>query len=555
MKTYYFLPKDNLVEDYQIIFDNENVANTKLFSYDQLQFFLSNTIQTIEEESVLFIPAILDPFNAYSYDGVEFALRCYFYFVSSKVNKFRIVVLGAEAEAAFWEHCSYSNILKCPHTDFIHNNIFAIKKYLESFEPRDWGINWEECIGCIKKINIQQPASYKTHHSITNEWSIYRWSKYLGIEDISVQKDIEDFLYFNYLKAVFPITEIDNPTSFLIKGKGKVLLIDDEAGKGWHNFFLSLLKPSVDITFDSVGEDFKKFSRERIIETVRSKIEGYDPDVIILDLRLHDNDFDEKDPQKLTGNEVLSIIYDINPGIQTILFSASNKVWNYLKPMEVFAKDIVIPVEFLAKNIIIKESPELSASDLYTEESIENLCKSIEKGLHRSTYLKDFYKIKNEFIDYMPEDFKVDNPETILNINAAYSLLNEGYLSLSLFYVIQSIEAYCNYFTVNNKEFGIGVAYKNINKKKSSNSESDLIYSSVGDKEISSKFKPVFDIFWFQKSNNNGVKAPHIVDFQYSENGFLLKDERSKASRNQSEAYPFVSFSFAVKAVGVLLVI
>ena len=123
MRTYFFLPKDNLVEDYQIIFDNENVANTKLFSYDQLQFFLSNTIQTIEEESVFFIPAILDPFNAYSYDGVEFALRCYFYFVSSKVNKFRIVVLGTESEAAFWEHCCYSNFLKCPHVDFIQNNI------------------------------------------------------------------------------------------------------------------------------------------------------------------------------------------------------------------------------------------------------------------------------------------------------------------------------------------------------------------------------------------------------------------------------------------------
>ena len=330
MRTYFFLPKDNLVEDYQIIFDNENVANTKLFSYDQLQFFLSNTIQTIEEESVFFIPAILDPFNAYSYDGVEFALRCYFYFVSSKVNKFRIVVLGTESEAAFWEHCCYSNFLKCPHVDFIQNNIFAIKKYLDGFEPRDWEINWEECVGCVKKINIQQPASYKTHHSITNEWSIFRWSKYLGIKDIVVQKDIEDFLYFNYLKAVFPITEIDNPTSFLIKGKGKVLLIDDEAGKGWHSFFLSLLKPSVDITFDSVGDDFKKFSKERIIEIVKSKIERYDPDVVILDLRLHDNDFDEKDPQKLTGNEVLSIINEINPGIQVILFSASNKVWNYV---------------------------------------------------------------------------------------------------------------------------------------------------------------------------------------------------------------------------------
>lgn len=545
MKTIYFLPKDELVEEYKSIFDNVEIECVELFSFDKLKLFISSTISSIKEEVICLIPAILDPFNSCSYDGVEFALRCYFYYASNKINGFRIAILGSETETAFWEHCNYSNILKCPHVDYIQNNVFSIKQYLLNLEDVEWTMNWEECIDCLKKIGVQQPASYKTHHSITNEWSIYRWSKYLGVENIAIQKDIEDFLYFNYLKAIYPITEIGGSNSIELQGKGKVLLIDDEAGKGWHDFFKHLFSPMPDITFDSMGDDFKKCSKDIIIERVSEKIKNYYPDVVILDLRLHDNDFDEKDPRELTGNEILSRISNINPGIQIILFSASNKVWNYINQ----EKDEDVQGKVSAKDIIIKESPELSSIVGYTAESITHLCDSIKKGLRRSAYLKEFYDVKKEFLQYVPEDFDQD---IAIHLNAAFSLLNEGYLSLSLFYVIQSFESYCNYFTHNVEGHG-GIVYRDINKKK--DTASDRVYLILGsgnDKEIHTKFKPLFGTFSFQQSNDRGVMAQHVVGFQYSENDIILKDEKTKASNNQNEAYPFIKFQFAVKAVAVL---
>ncbi len=553
MKTFLFLPKEKLVEDDRAILKKNEINGVELYSFDKIQLFLSSTIQSINEKVVFLIPSILDPFNAYSYDGIEFALKCYFSFVSNKHEGFHFVIMGLETEAAFWEHCSYSYFLKCPHVDFIQYNVYAIKEYMLKINTLNWSINWEDCISCLRKINVQQPASYKTHHSITNAWCIHRWSKYLGLENIIVQKDIEEHLYFNYLKAIFPVSEINEPTPFTINESGKVLLVDDESGKGWHRFFQSLLRPSTDISFDSIGTDFKNNSRDNIIRLVEDKVKSYDPDVVILDLRLHDEDFDEKDPRRITGNTILSLLNDYNPGIQIILFSASNKVWNYIKPIDVLSDGIIKPINIPTKSIIIKESPELSISNTYTEDSIRHLCFSIKKGLKESAYLKKFYTIKNEFIENMPEDYYSNNPDTTLDLNTAFSLLNEGYLDLALLSIIRSFESYCNFFTINNKgdKLWIGLVYKDV-KKKNGTETGRLIYSSQGDNVITSNFKPIFGCYSFQKTNNDGESIQHIVGFDYSETVFSLKDEKSKNPLSQNEASPFKSFSFAVKAVAVL---
>ena len=191
-------------------------------------------------------------------------------------------------------------------------------------------MDWGYCIEKIKQLDVKKPASYKTHHSITNEWSIYRWSKYLGIENIEIQKEIEDFLYFNYLKAIYPETTIDDPKSFLVKEKGKVLLIDDEVAKGWDAFFKSFFEFSHSITFKSIGKDFKMLTQEEIVERTKSEITVFDADVVLLDLRLHDEDFETKKASELTGAKIFNAIKEINKGIQIVIFSASNKVWNYL---------------------------------------------------------------------------------------------------------------------------------------------------------------------------------------------------------------------------------
>ena len=440
MRTYYFLPKDNPKDNqsrdnqsYQSIFNNVEIKNVELVTFEEFQLFFSHIKQSIDEGAILLIPSILDSFNAYSYDGVELALRCYFCYVSNKNSKFRIVVLGSETEAAFWEHCSYSNVLKCPHVDYIQNNIYSIKAYLSGLESFDWKINWDECIDALKKINISQPASYKTHHSITNEWSIYRWSKYLGIENIAIQKDIEEFLYFNYLKAIYPESKIDDPKSFLITEKGKVLLIDDEAGKGWDTFFKSFFGYSHSVSFDSIGENFKTLSQKEIVDQTTTKLEAFDPDLVLLDLRLHDEDFETKKPSELTGAKIFDVIKKkINKGIQIVIFSASNKVWNYLP--------------FASEGIILKESPDMSVKLNYTKECIQNLRKTVENCLKKK-YLKGFYsKIERvEKLILNSNCFEKRTEEIVGCLEIAFDLLTRGvenieynaYAYLQLFLVVE----------------------------------------------------------------------------------------------------------------------
>ena len=386
MKTFFFVPKQNtsddstrdIFEEYGNAFKKADIPNVELVSFDRIQFFLSDTIKDIQEESLFMVPSILDSFNAFSYGGVELALKIYFHYASAKNNKFQIIVLGTEEEYAFWEHCRYSSILKCPHVGFIQNNIYSIQNYLLKVEPIDWNIDWDECIERLKRLNVSKPASYKTHHSITNEWSIYRWSKYLSIENIAIQKDIEEFLYFNYLKAIYPESKIDNPKSFLIAEKGKVLLIDDEVGKGWHTFFKSFLSFSHSVTFDSIGSNFKNLSKEDIIAQTEAKIKEFDPDVVLLDLRLHDTDFEDKSPSELTGAKVFEKIKNYNKGIQIVIFSASNKVWNYLP----FASD----------GVILKESPELSVRDNYTQECIKNMLETLRISLGKGSFLSKLFR-------------------------------------------------------------------------------------------------------------------------------------------------------------------
>lgn len=443
MRIFYFIYKDNSDEDtigkYRNYFRNIDVDNIELVTFDRIHEFLSKDIKCIDENSLFMIPAILDSFNAYTYDGVETALRIYFHHVINRRSNFRIVILGSEEKDAFWEHCRYSNILKCPHVDFTTNNIFSIKDYLSNLKPINSIIDWGVCIDNLKKLNIQQPASYKSHHSITNEWSIYRWSKYLGIQNIEIQKEIEEFLYFNFLKAVYPESIIPNLEQFILLQKGKILLIDDETDKGWHVFFKSICA-GPNITFNSIGGNFKRLTQEEIIKESIDKIRTYDPNVIILDLRLHDKDYDINNPKELTGARIFNSIKEFNKGIQIIIFSASNKVWNYLP----FASD----------GIILKESPEMSMLSGYTQESISNLRRTIQNCLDKN-FLKEVYVKIKQIKNLLNESncFGEKTEELVGSIDVAFDLLVKGfdeseyfaYAYLQLFIIIEN---YANLNTV-----------------------------------------------------------------------------------------------------------
>jgi CheY-like chemotaxis protein len=86
----------------------------------------------------------------------------------------------------------------------------------------------------------------------------------------------------------------------------------------------------------------------------------------------------------LSGYKVLKAIKLINPGIQVIIFTASNKVWSLL---ELQANG--------ADGFLLKESPELTINSSYTYESLSSLCKQMTFCLSNA-YLKDIWSLFDE---------------------------------------------------------------------------------------------------------------------------------------------------------------
>ena len=443
MDKLFFLLKDESRTKYSELFSKENIDEIEFVPYDHIMdknVFASvvNKLSTQEEDTLIMIPVILDSFNSYSYDGVEIALRIYFNYVVLHKNNFWIIILGTEDESAFWHHCTYSNFLNCPHVDYVKYNLFHIRSFLQKKLPvreRNWSIDWNLCRERLVKVNVRPPASYKTHHSITNEWCIYRWCKYLGIEEIPVSKDIEDFLYFNYLKSIYPESGIERHNVEIV-GNGRILLVDDECNKGWDIFFRELLKSNQEIQFDSIGSNFKNLSAEDIEETTIRKIIDFKPTVVILDLRLNDNDFDVASPHEMIGAKILSRIKcEINKGIQVIAFSASNKVWNYL------------PLPF--DGIILKESPEQSVKADYTYECLNNLQKTIEKGIERGQWLTKVYEKVKRIKDLVSSSkcFEGKTEEMLGGLDIAFDLLAKSdeeveYRSYSYLQLFLTVEEY-----------------------------------------------------------------------------------------------------------------
>jgi len=191
----------------------------------------------------------------------------------------------------------------------------------------------------LRRITIPPPAGYQSHHSVANEWSILRWSRALGIKEsgsvLKVKEKIESLLYYKYLLASFPVTNIDKLNlGFRVAEKGNILLIDDEWSSGWSAIMKEFLtgSPNLYNGFSACEFVFSNLTDSQIIENCLAMVRSANPDIIILDLRLSDSDFKKMAlVTDFTGYKILKSVKKINPGIRVVVFTASNKAWNILE--------------------------------------------------------------------------------------------------------------------------------------------------------------------------------------------------------------------------------
>lgn len=365
-----------LGQTYKFQVGKQELLNTNFTIDEKINRSLNDEIEHVEYDCI-FIPYSLSEENYIEFAGLRFAAHIR---LTPEFNNVQtpIIFFGYENELEINKLSEIGSIL-------FSRGIYTTKKVsIQDFEKQmQYIVNSHKSIESelflkqfTKRVVISPSGNYATHHSITNEWSIYRWATALKMEDEQIHKierKIGSNLYFKYLKARFPNKKVVDAVNQIVTEEGKVLYIDDEVDKGWGLIFRKICSPR---KYDSIGSDFKNMDSSSIVQSTIEKIKDFDPDVVILDFRLHDDDFENTEPENVTGYRILDNIKSINRGIQVIILSATNKIWNLLELQKAGAD-----------GFILKESPELSVDENYSKNAIGEIYKTINTRLGKK-YLK-----------------------------------------------------------------------------------------------------------------------------------------------------------------------
>jgi CheY-like chemotaxis protein len=234
----------------------------------------------------------------------------------------------------------------------------------------------------VSNLNLKPPKNYQDTHSVKNEWAIYQWAHAIGAtDDKEVQRiigNVEHNVYFKYLKttSVSNSWEILSDQELKIKSANdsKVLLIDDETNKGWHEIFCALLADRNNIDFHDFGESFKGLNTDEVVRQSVGKILDENFDLVILDFRLHSDDFSDGNLDNITSIRILKEVKKSNPGVQVVVFSATSKAWN-LQAIQNAGAD----------GFVFKDG----SGDV--SRSIENMISLVSDSLVRAKHLKNVY--------------------------------------------------------------------------------------------------------------------------------------------------------------------
>jgi len=386
-----------------VIIHNDNVIDLTLFTTDIKYPPIDNVDKNISENILSKIPHDADMIfikdNLFSNYLELLGLRVAYHIRLSKELKERrflpIVMISNLDAYSLNKLDNMANILFTKNIFLIENTQEAIKNaqdlYFTNLSTEEYQSKF------LQKIEVEQPKDYLSHHSIANKWSMYRWAEYLNVHTPDVEHirdNIASMLYYKYLQEVFPIQK-----SFFDKSKeelyenGKILYIDDEWQKGWKSIFEYIFKENSSCNLKTVETIYQDKTKEEIISFVMRDIISFDPDVIVLDVRLHEDDFSEDTKLiNFTGIQIFNKIKEFNPAVQVIIFTASN---NSLLLDELYSYDSHI------LGYVKKEHPK--NYDLTTHSNISKLVQLVNKGLSEK-YLKDIYAVQKNILAVLQND-------------------------------------------------------------------------------------------------------------------------------------------------------
>ena len=297
----------------------------------------------------------------------------------------------------------------------------------------------------LNKIQIN-PDDTVGRHSMANQWGADVLNRIISKDDFVESEEISKEKKKLYYKYVFlntvPIEEIISGTSAKPFRRNemcnalqkKVLLVDDEADKGWSFVLKKWLFGCA--TFDVVNTPVSSF--DDIPEGIRKRITSDYYDLYLLDLRLLGNKEDDiYDTNEFSGMKVLRSIKDSNIGNQVIIMTASNKAWNMKSLLDAGAD-----------GYYIKESPELKLPKSFSEANYKSFSLDVKQAL-KSDYKKEIYRKVKSIILSIKGSSKIDGDlanEIVSNISSAQHQLqiarfdkDFAYAFLTLFQVFELI--------------------------------------------------------------------------------------------------------------------
>lgn len=316
----------------------------------------------------------------------------------------------------------------------------------------------------LNYMYVDAPTNYDSHHSTANEWALLRYSsliedhdanlKYLKLMEKIKNLDYLKTLHFKYIEAFNDRQKI-NPKKHkylpLIRdiGNKRIAIIDDEINKGWFEFYDFLF--SINKSNIEAFADFKDgYNKVYLIDRIKKWILGFDDDnpidLFIVDLRLHYDDFVEKDFDKLSGIQLIKFIKSENPGIQIVVSTASNKVWNFQNCMK-----------YNVAQYSVKEAPDAFYSRLETKASLDHFCSQIEIASQK-TFLAGLYrdikqlKFENVLIKSKSSD-SISFRNEVFGQNGVFDQLfkiieinpfNDAIMNHCLLLCFQIFEKYCD---------------------------------------------------------------------------------------------------------------
>ena len=366
----------------QFFFDvDSDISDVDFYIGEKL---LQGDLRTkIDNCDLLFIKVALST-NYLEYSGIRLAYHIRLTKALGNKTYLPIVLIAEESYQFLGLTYELPQILFSNGIYLMKDNPDALNKYIGLYETsKVKPLNDFDYF--LSRLKILPPSNYQSHHSIANEWSLLRWSEILKVKPtealFTVKQNVEDLLYYKYLLIKNPL-ENEQPFNFKVyQNIGKVLYIDDEWDKGWNIVINHLLqKIARNFQYSTLEYSFKDSEQSEILTACKEAIDKLDPDIVILDLRLCDDDFYiDNATDKLSGYQVLKYIKNRNPGIQVIIFTASNKVWNLIELQSAEADAFVL-----------KDSPETYNGNVAISQSINTFVNSIRIAADRK-FLKNLY--------------------------------------------------------------------------------------------------------------------------------------------------------------------